>query len=294
MPLKVRIDTSFIKPLLKYLKDSNTANLRLLTEHPAALRTHQHAVRFGKTKKPIMEFWRKLLKKYDNNSTAVIERIKSGLNYIYNDQNSFSEMMNELNNYAPNGLNVSTNLFTIIGYDIGVVSEGTALVSLDHNLYLNNQEELLYMSMHELHHVIYTAYNEIFRMADVRMTNHLVEVIRYCAHLEGLGVYVPYALRKRNNAFANDDYKIFQNRKLRQKRVSEFFGILTKYETEPVRSIHDKDWKILDFMTGKKRLWYIAGAHMAQAIENSSGREVLNETIRLGPEEFFRQYHESL
>jgi hypothetical protein len=294
MPLKVRIDTSFFKPLLKYLKDSNIENLRLLTEHPAAFRTHQHAVRFGNTKSPILEFWKKLLEKYKTNNNAVVERIKSGLNYIYNEQSSFTEMINELNNYAPKGINVSTNLFTIVGYDMGIVSEGTALVSLDHNLYLNNPEELLYMSMHQLHHVIYTAYNEMFRMADIQMTNHLVEVIRYRTHLEGLGVFVPYELRKRNNAFANDDYKILRNKKLSKKRVSEFFGILTKYQTEPVRSIHEKDWKILDLMTGKKRLWYIAGAHMAQTIEDHSGRAALNDTIRLGPGEFFRQYHDAI
>jgi hypothetical protein len=78
------------------------------------------------------------------------------------------------------------------------------------------------------------------------------------------------------------------------KRVTEFFNILTRYQTEPVRSIHEKDWHILDQMTGKKRLWYIAGAHMAETIEKTLGRKVLNDTIRLGPEEFFRQYHEAI
>jgi hypothetical protein len=46
-------------------------------------------------------------------------------------------------------------------------------------------------------------------------------------------------------------------------------------------------------MSDRNRLWYVTGAHMAEVIDKNLGKEVLIETIRLGPDDFFKSYHES-
>jgi hypothetical protein len=46
-------------------------------------------------------------------------------------------------------------------------------------------------------------------------------------------------------------------------------------------------------MSGKnKRLWYVVGAHMAEEINRTLGREELNQTILDGSKSFFAKYFE--
>ena len=53
----------------------------------------------------------------------------------------------------------------------------------------------------------------------------------------------------------------------------------------------ERDLAVMTLMSDKKRLWYIAGAHMAQAIDEHFGRESLVETVREGPRSFFERYN---
>jgi hypothetical protein len=57
--------------------------------------------------------------------------------------------------------------------------------------------------------------------------------------------------------------------------------------------LHEDDWNVLEKMSNRNRLWYVTGAHMAQLINNKLGHETLVETIRQGPDYFFKMYHES-
>ncbi len=292
MPLSVRIDTSFVVPVIKYLSNPNKELLLAITKHEAAKKTHSHAVRFGNTKKNISTFWTEILKNLSKKQN-LIEIAKQSLTYLYNELDLFNELSKDLWDYFPEGTDLSTNLYAILGYDIGIVSEGNALINLGHPDFEKDPREILLMAMHELHHVVYTAYNPIFDLNRINTTHQLVDVIKYSAHMEGLAVYCTLEKRQSLNALTNRDYKLLLDERARSKRVSSFFDTLTKFEIRGSNPLQEKDWHILDRMSGRDRLWYIAGAHMAQLIDKKFGREVLNETIRLGPDDFFKTYHET-
>ena len=47
-------------------------------------------------------------------------------------------------------------------------------------------------------------------------------------------------------------------------------------------------------MSGGNRLGYVAGAHMAQEIDEGLGREALTQTVVNGPDSFFEAYTRAL
>lgn len=295
MSLSVKIDTSFVIPLLKYLGDSNEGDIYAITDHPAANRTYAHAKQFNNTNRStVQEFWRDLVDPLKKDYKKVVARVKSALKYIYNETNAFDVIIKDLWNYIPAGTKLRCDLYAILGYDIGIVSEGHALINLAHPLFEKDPREILYMSMHELHHVVYTSFNPIYDLKTIITVENLVDIIKYSTHLEGLAVYAAYDARKRANALGHQDYQILEDKGKRLSRVSEFFNILTKLEFDQMRSVHDKDWDIIGLMSGSKRLWYIAGAHMAETIDRNLGRATLNATIRHGPDEFFKSYHDAI
>jgi hypothetical protein len=111
--------------------------------------------------------------------------------------------------------------------------------------------------------------------------------------MEGLAVYSTLEPRRAANALNNRDYRLFLDEKARKRRVSEYFDLLTDLEVRSDAPLQEDDWNIIERMTDRNRLWYIAGAHMAHLIEKKLGHETLVESIRLGPEYFFKMYHES-
>ncbi|MCJ7818090.1 MAG: hypothetical protein MUP60_04505, partial [Candidatus Thorarchaeota archaeon] len=75
---------------------------------------------------------------------------------------------------------------------------------------------------------------------------------------------------------------------------SLYFDILTDLEIRHNNPLQKSDWYILTRMSDRGRLWYVTGVHMAQVIEQNLGLETLIETIRIGPDGFFKTYHDSL
>ncbi len=295
MSLSVKIDTSFVIPLLKYLGGSKEADIYGITDHPAARRTYAHAKQFNNTERStVQEFWKDLTQNLKKDYKSVVARVKAALTYIYNETDAFDQMIKDLWNYIPEGTKLRCELYAILGYDIGIVSEGHALINLAHPLFEKDPRELLYMSMHELHHVVYTSFNPIYDLKNIITIENLVDMIKYSTHLEGLAVYAAYEARKDANALSHQDYQILDDKGKRNSRVNEFFNILTKLQFDTMRSVHDKDWQTIELMSDKKRLWYITGAHMAEVIDRNLGRAALNETIRHGPDEFFKSYHDAI
>lgn len=292
MPLSVEIDTSFIVPLIKHLSKPSKESLIEIINHEAAIKTHTHALRTRNTKKSISLFWQQILKQLSKNEN-LIDYVKASLTYIHNETDTFNKLLKDLWNHFPEGTNLRSILYTILGYDIGIVSEGNALINLGHPDFYKNPQEIFFMSMHELHHVVYTAYNTIFDLSEINRTNQLCDVIKYYTHMEGLAVYSTLEQRKSANVLNNRDYRLFLDNQARKKRVSVYFDILTELEVRADSPLHENDWKVIDRMSDRDRLWYVTGTHMAEVIDTNLGHETLIETIRLGPDDFFKMYHES-
>jgi hypothetical protein len=278
-------------PSIRYLSSPSKELLLEVSKHEAAKKTYSHAIRFKNTKKPIQSFWQEILQRLLSDP-GLIERVKPAIEFVYNEQDTFASLLKDLQNYFPDGTDINCNLYTMLGYDIGIVSDGQALINLAHKEFQRDPLEILYMAMHELHHVVYTKYNQIFDLTRVHQTEQLADAVRYCTHMEGLAVYATLEQRKATDTLGPEDYQTFLDKKQRNKRVSEYFNLLTRLDMKMGYSVSEKELQILDQMSGRKRLWYIAGAHMAETIDKQSGREVLNETIRLGHDNFFQMYHE--
>jgi hypothetical protein len=292
MPLSVKIDTSFIVPLLKHLSKPSKSTLIEITKHEAAKKTYSHAVRTRNTNKSISSFWKDIMTQLSKNKN-LIESVKKSLTFIHNETDTFDKLLKELWNEFPEGTHLRSILYTNLGYDIGIVSEGCALINIGHESYQKNPQELLFMSMHELHHVVYTAYNPFFDLTQVHRFDQLCDVVKYYTHMEGLAVYSTLEPRRAANVLNNRDYQLFLDEKARKKRVSEYFDILAALEVRGDAPLQEEDWRVLESMSGRNRLWYVTGAHISQLIEEKLGHDTLLETIRMGPNYFFKMYHES-
>ena len=292
MPLSVKIDTSFIVPLLKHLSNPSKESLIEITKHEAAKKTHSHAVRTRNTTKSITSFWKQIMNELSKKKN-LIDYVKQSLTFIHNETTTFDKLLKELWKEFPEGTHLRSVLYTNLGYDIGVVSEGCALINIGHEDFHKNSQEILFMSMHELHHVVYTAYNTFFDLTQVHRFDQLFDVVKYCTHMEGLAVYCTLEPRRAAKALNNRDYQLFLDEKARSKRVSGYFDILTDIEVRGGASLQEDDWNVLERMSDRNRLWYVTGAHMAQIIDKKLGHDTLLETIRMGPDYFFKMYHES-
>ena len=226
-------------------------------------------------------------KTYLKNALPCIEYIKKNIS-------DFNEAFRELETYLPREIDLSSTLFCILGYDIGVVSDGNAFLNLGHPLFHENKRELLYFAMHELHHVAFTHYNPIYSFDDLKTTGDLIRIIRYSTHLEGLAVYSSLDRRRRENGYAHRDYLTLNDSCKMSQLKTQFFDILQQIEAESSRSLVEDDWGVLELMSDGDRLWYVVGSCMAESIERSLGKEALNSSIVGGPETFFKLYQNSI
>ena len=286
MVLKVEMDLSFLQAVLPNMKDLDAEILRTITQHEAAKGVYHHARRFGNTDQDIADFWRQKIT--ESNNPQTIENIRSCLKYIDENTPRFTEAYRELESYLPPN-DYSTTLYAMMGYDIGIVSEGNAFLNLGHPIF-QNQNELVYFAMHELHHAVYTRIHPIYSLEELKTTQDLIRIIKYSTQLEGLAVYCSNNKRKRENQYTHNDYTTLNNKQKTQETVTQYFQILTKLENEPPRALADRDYSTLSQMSGGDRLWYVTGAYMAMIIDQKIGRAKLNVTIIDGPDSFFEKY----
>ena len=181
----------------------------------------------------------------------------------------------------------------MLGYDIGIVSEGDAFLNLAHPHFENNPDEIVYFGMHELHHVGYTLIHPIPSLSDITTTDDLATLIKFLTHMEGLAVYTPLQRRTHDGCFSHEDYAVLNNPGELKQRTSRFFEILDNLISEESRSLVDSDFQLIEEMSSAgTRLWYVTGAHMANTIDEELGRLSLIKTITSGYESFFSHYSE--
>jgi hypothetical protein len=288
--LNVSIDFTFLEECLPILNESSTQEITKITSHEAAKGIHNHALRYNNTNKRLVDFWRDLLFQETKKGGTHFQNILDCIDFIKVYIPDFNEAFRELEAYLPPETNISTNLYCIIGYDIGVVSDGDAYLNLAHPLYHESKRELLYFAMHELHHVVYTHYNPTFSFNEIKTTKDLSRIIKYSTHLEGMAVYSAWHKRQRENGYTHRDYITLHDPSKMDRLITRYFDLLNRIELEPVRGLVEDDWSILEVMSDRDRLWYVVGAFMADSIDRYLGREILNSTIIEGYESFFRHF----
>jgi hypothetical protein len=262
-----------------------------ILKHPAGRKTHAHAIRFGNTNSDLVSFWRNVLERERLRGTKYIENVNRNSEYIQRNLDAMNVAINEVTSYTPPGYVFDCRLYLILGYDIGIVSEGDALLNIGHSHFHDDHRELVYYAMHELHHVCYTHYHPIFAIADIHTNKDLLDTVRYCTHMEGLAVYCPLNRRLSEQGFNDEDYRILLDSKESTSRLEEFFKIYSELRAAPTAPLRSCDYEILELMSGQnKRLWYTSGAYMAKQIDTHSGRKTLVNTIVSGAKSFFGEY----
>jgi len=287
--LSVQVDLSFTKQALRYLSSPSSTKLQRIMGHPAAKGVHMHAARFGNTDRDLAGFWEERLARVEPDAA---ERTRANMEYMDGNAGAFTDAFDELDEYLPHGLEIGCRLYAVVGYDVGVVSEGDAYLNLAHPLYVD-QRELVYFAMHELHHVAYTHLQPIYSFSGLRTTEDLLGAVMYSTHLEGLAVYATYGRRRREAGLNHLDYRLYENKGKRYRVIEEYFNILDELRCEAMRNLRDDDFGLIERLSSE-RLWYVAGLHMAKTIDERLGREKLNETMRQGPASFFEAYESSL
>ncbi|MHA1668908.1 MAG: DUF5700 domain-containing putative Zn-dependent protease [Candidatus Heimdallarchaeaceae archaeon] len=205
----------------------------------------------------------------------------------------FNDSFNEVMNYLPEQYKLKTKLFCTIGYDIWIAYEGHASLNIGDSIFHRNLNELIFFAMHEIHHVGFFHFNPIsFSFGTLKKISDLIKIIKYLTHLEGIATYTPFSLRKKYNDLSFFDYQILIDKEKRTKFTKEYFKIMDDLLKRKDEEVKEKDMKILEIMSGqKKRLWYIAGCHMAEEIDKNLGRKALVSTINTGKSSFFETYN---
>ncbi|MBD3192643.1 MAG: hypothetical protein GF308_18525 [Candidatus Heimdallarchaeota archaeon] len=291
MSLKITIDSSFIEDVFNFFENSSQESLADLTQHQAAKDIYENATMFNSTSENIENFWKTILEREKKKGKEYFQKILLAQDYFSKQTSDFTQAFNEINNFIPKETNLECTLYQMLGYDLGIANDRNALINLGHHLYHEFNRELLYFSMHELHHVVYFNYHPMRTMDEIKTTEDLVSLLKFLTHLEGLATYLTLEKRIKENGLTFKDYKVLTNERETRKHTQEYFEVLNRIAEQPKREIQEEDFKVFEIMSGGPRLWYVAGGQIAKQIDEKLGREALVQTMIDGAESFFNQYN---
>jgi len=288
----VKIDSSFVELSLQYFSNPSDELLAKICEHIVAKKVLTNAQISDSNLHDIEEFWRKIIEREREKGEEHFSAIKSCLAYINENEDALFEHLEELRKYLPDDFVFDCTLYLEVGYDIGIVADGDALLNVGHPIFHKNKRELIYFALHELHHVGYTHYNALdISFAAIQTRADLVEIIEKLTHLEGTATYAVKEIRERESQISFFDYEVLFDVEKLTESIKQYFELYDKYKYSKNLMIEESDLDVFEIMSGKeKRLWYVTGAHIAERIDRMLGRRELNQTIVNGPNTFFEKF----
>ncbi len=233
------------------------------------------------------EFWSTQMSKFY--WTAELERNLQALKTYLLKQKE-KEWLNEVLNYLPETHRFNTTVYLNLGYDNIVYGENIAL-NICYPPFDLDRREMKYYLIHELAHAGYVRYHPLPELRNNKTNGELLRIIKFCTHLEGMGVISALRLRIQEDGLLDNDYKVILDDAETRKRVNRYFKIIKGLESEKEKEAGQQVSRILELMSGREtRLWYITGCHMAQEIEKNKGVETLRRLVKEGSEGFFDAY----
>ena len=288
----IRFDFSAIDAAMAYLKEGSSESLNNLISRPGAKLAYDHYrwSLYG-SHLAAKDFWKEELHKILY--TEEIERNIIALSRYLEAQSRSSKWLNEVLRYLPRNHFFKTSVYLILGYDNVVFGEDVAL-NLSNKHFHEDPREAIYYLIHELAHAGYLRYHGMPNLYRPNTWGELSRIIKVLTHLEGMGVISSTKLRTAEGGFLDNDYKVLRSKTERASRVRDYSNVLSRLENEPDRMVETpRDFEVYDELSGQpRRLWYIAGCHMAQKIETKLGIETLRELIEKGDSDFFKTYNE--
>jgi hypothetical protein len=281
-------DDSAIGACFDYLKKRTGMNLERLISMPGSKLAYSHHIWSSvSSTSTVREFWKKNLEQ-----TAWNRQLETAINDVreYLTSRQESEWLDAVLNYLPEGHVFKTTAYLIVNYDNVVYGEDVAL-NLNFRRFHIDRREAVYYLIHELAHAGYFRYCRMPELAKMRTHGDLSDVVKLLTHLEGMGVISSMKLRLEEGGLLDDDYKVLLDIAERNRRVRDYFNILSKLENKPSQELRQEDLQVLEQMSGRAtRLWYITGCHMAQRIEQECGVETLRNLVKKDCNEFFETY----
>jgi len=283
----VFLDPRTIHAIADYMTNQKAAGLGRVVSTPGGELAYAHYKWASvASRKSAFEFWKGELDRVDWNE-RLASSIDHNIRYLRDKRKAWIEAVLE---YLPMGHVMDSRVHLIGGYDSVVFGEDVAL-NLADNRFVEDHREALYYLVHELAHAGYFRYRKMPNLAGLRTLRELIEVVKLLTHLEGMGVISPLELRIREGGLVDEDYRVLLEYGERKARVREYFEKLGRLESEPDREIGISDYRVLDqFSRRPKRLWYVAGCHIAMRIEERLGKRALQDMVRKGHRSFFGAY----
>lgn len=270
-----------------YLRNRTSTNLERLISTPGSRLAYTHHRWSSVPPIPtIEEFWKRESERIDWNEQleASIEEIIQCL------KGQERQWLGAVLKYLPRGHVFDTKVYLIGGYDSVVYGRDVALNLTSKQFHADHREAVYYL-VHELAHAGYFRYHRMPELVNLNTTSGLLDVVKLLTHLEGMGVVSSFEKRMKEGGLLDNDYKVLLDDNERNARVRDYFTLLSRLENAPDRKLRKKDCPALDdFSARPKRLWYIAGGHMALKIEEEYGTATLRRIVMKGHEAFFKTY----
>jgi hypothetical protein len=294
MPSKAKAASCFdfehVESALAYFDSADEQILRQIADSRATQHLLAHSERTGyyATGTTGLELTRALLGEPEEWRTAKVKTLTS---YLRANADRQTACLAEAKQYLPARVEMADRLHLTWGYDIGVAMDGSALLNLAHDHFLEDPQEVWFFCIHEMHHAGVTSLHPMVRISGIATTQKLFEFLKYSTFLEGTATYAAYDARAEANALGKDrDYVALQDEIGMDRYRAEYFETYKRLESAPDRPVRQSDWQAIENLSDGDRLWYRVGAEMTATIDDHLGRERLKEIISAGPGAFFRAY----
>ena len=278
-------DFSFIDSFIKNQNDSN------FISHKSMDVIYHHYKNFNINKNFLSKT--ELLERNINSfSGKSIQDLITTRDYVKNNSEKWKNILTEqLKTKIPTSYVIKSTIYFSIGYDMGIAFDDDVVIDLSFSYFQQYPEEILYFILRELSHVVIYTYHKPLNFSLAKNCKDLSDIVRFHTLLEGLGVYFPYELRKKDKNLFQSDYQNLLEKKyldLGEKKINE---IISQLANNSQKILEEKDWHLLDDLS-EKRYWYVIGAKMALDIEKNYGRERVIQCIIEGEDLFFKLYNQ--
>jgi hypothetical protein len=286
----IKFDDTSLGACLNYLRNPSAENLKKLVLKPGNKLAYSHHL--WSSFFPNLtseEFWSTQLSKVSWNE-GLEHDVKAVRDYLLKQKER--KWLREILRFLPKKHFFNTTVYLNLGYDHIVFGEDVALNLNSRQFNLDKRESVYYL-IHELAHAGYVRYHPLPELRGIKTNRELLKVVKFLTHLEGMGVISALRLRVSEGGLLDNDYKILLNDRERTSRVSHYFRLISKLESNLDKEINEYRDQIFEEMSGREtRLWYITGCYMAQEIEKRQGIEALRNLVKQGSQEFFDTYRE--
>jgi len=167
------------------------------------------------------------------------------------------------------------------------VVEDRIVFNISHKYWKFKTAEILHLLTHELVHVAFHQFHKTLPLQEADTTQKLIDHILWQLHNEGMATYVAYRVQPILPTEDERDYLLLENPEEVKRSFFNVNLLLHDAKTHQPDKIHQK---VIERGISK-RAFYVAGAYMAQQIENKQGKITLVDAFSKSPTFFAKLYN---